>query len=169
MVGLASSEIYLSDDEGLFAGLAPGENHFGDDYTREEYFLWLQNPSTSSMLCNQVPRRVSQRPLLDVGHNSLSKLCPLFSEQQLPENLTDSFDPPRPENEICDLMICNAPVDFRLQYSEQHILKQIQSAIGDKPTTELRLQFAPRWIVQKAIDNKRKTYELSEWCKEVYI
>lgn len=46
-----------------------------------------------------------------------------------------------------------APTDelTQLESSEQNILQQLKNFIGDKPVSENRPQFAPRWIIDKEI------------------
>ncbi len=48
-----------------------------------------------------------------------------------------------------------------LESCEQEVLKQIRKVIGDKPVSENKLQFAPRWVIDKAIEKEKKNYKAS--------
>ena len=45
-----------------------------------------------------------------------------------------------------------------LQSSEQTTLRQMAEVVGFQPVTEHKLQFAPRWIIDKAIHKERQNY-----------
>ncbi len=43
----------------------------------------------------------------------------------------------------------------------QEVLQQIRKVICDKPVSESKLQFAPRWVIDKAIEKEKKIYKAS--------
>ncbi len=48
-----------------------------------------------------------------------------------------------------------------LESCEQQVLKQIRATLGDGPFSESKLLFAPRWIIDKAISEEKKSYMTS--------
>lgn len=57
----------------------------------------------------------------------------------------------------------------QIQSMEQQVLHQMYKVVGDKPTTEFRLQFAPKWTIDKAIHSEKDNYLTAGDCKEVDI
>ena len=71
----------------------------------------------------------------------------------------DVGDRENPDKDVGDLPIQelkNLPLE--LQSSEQQLLGQVTEVIGFGPLSEHKLQFAPRRIVDKAIQRERKNY-----------
>ena len=108
----------------------------------------------------QVPRKVDQ-PHLDIGSNSHRHVRALFTADE--DDLTQSFGASQPERDVGNTSILShEQVPDFLKSSEQKVLEGIKSVIGDRTASESQLQFAPQWILQKAIDK-----ELSEYRRNV--
>ena len=126
----------------------------------KEESMWANHPSAPAFLSMKTPRKLDQ-PQLDIGSNSLRQVKALFTAET--DDLTQSFEPPQPEKSVGSTpIISHQQVPHFLQSSEQKILEEIRSVIGDRTASESILQFAPRWILQKAIDK-----ELSEYRRNI--
>lgn len=73
--------------------------------------------------------------------------------------VTESHQPPGPEKDIGETKVTAPPgLPFSLESDEQQVLQQIYATLGDKPISESVLGFAPRWILNNAIEKERKNY-----------
>lgn len=84
--------------------------------------------------------------------------------------LVTNHYPPLPKKDIGMKNLKSPPfIPFSFESSDQQVLSDIHKVIGDKPTIEFRLQFAPMWIVEKAIEKDKLNYQsLKSWeeiCK----
>ena len=126
------------------------------DLFDKEESLWANHHTTSALLSKQIPRRVEQ-PVLDIGPTSLRHVRSLLVADK--DSLNDSFDPPCPEKDVGVTQIVSPDqLPKMLQSSEQKVLREIKDVIGVRTASEHSLQFAPQWILQKAIDNERDEY-----------
>lgn len=161
------------------AGLSPpGEDLFSDDENKpdadiagfspsedvvEEAHLWQKHPSTASLLCNSRPYRTNE-PALDFGRTQEA----YNAGQCNLEAPTTSVD--NAQKDIGETRVTQPTYPhFSLDSSEQFVLKEIREAIGDKPASESKLQFAPRWLIDKAIEKEKKAYIDNRAFEEVDI
>lgn len=54
-----------------------------------------------------------------------------------------------------------------LKYFEQEILHNMYEVLAENPTSNFQLQFAPRWILRKAIEAEKENYRKEGAYKEV--
>ena len=86
------------------------------------------------------------------------------------EKLDEAYAPPRPERHIGSTPVAPPPsLPARLESSEKIILQEIRNVVGDKPVSEFRLQFAPRWLLDKSIDTEKENYFAEGAYEEVDI
>ena len=141
----------------------------------EEEELWRTHPSSRCFLTDQRPMR-SDSPLRDVSPFALARSRSLVtktktkSTEHPAEDLAESHDPPRPDRDIGSTPIAPPPsLPVRLESSEQSILQSLRTIVGDKPVSEFRLQFAPRWLLDKSIETEKQNYFAENAYEEVYI
>ena len=126
------------------------------DLFEKEESLWANHPTTSAFLFKQIPKQVEQ-PLLDIDHTSLRHIKSLLALEK--DSLNESSEPSRPEKDVgITPIISPDQLPQILQSSEQNVLREIKGVIGDRTASEHSLQFAPQWILQKAIDKERNEY-----------
>lgn len=58
---------------------------------------------------------------------------------------------------------------FHFKSYVQRILRNMMNIIGDRPTTESRLQFAQRCIIDKAIEEEKQNYKYAQAYEELDI
>ncbi len=105
-----------------------------------EASLWCFHPSSRSFIAQDQKQKFDE-PSFDIG------------------SATEKENPERDIGEYQFRMPTQLPLP--LESSEQEVLKQIRKVIGDKAVSEKKLQFAPRWIIDKAIDAEKMNYKAS--------
>ena len=108
--------------------------------SQSEESLWSYNPLSRSLLAQNKKEKFNE-PAFDIG------------------SATEKENPQRDIGEYQFRMPTEFPLP--LESCEQDILKQIRNVIGDKAVSESKLQFAPRWIIDKAIENEKNNYKSS--------
>ena len=140
----------------------------GSFYTNE-LDLWKRHPTTASILSNSRPKRVDD-PSKDVHVSCLGTAgrALLSNNNQVKLDLNTPHNPPRPDKDIGSIDVLPPPsLPIDLKSTEQKLLYDIKQVIGDKPVSEFRLQFAPRWLIDKAINNEKQNYKLAKAYEEV--
>lgn len=114
------------------------------DLFQKECTLWTAHPSNNALFSISKP---FDRPEADIGPIS-SLVC-----------LTKEHDPPRPDKDIGNVPIRPPPnIPYKLDSSEQEVLKWAYSMLGDQTISEARLEFLPRWIIDKSISKEKANY-----------
>ena len=105
-----------------------------------ERALWSQHPNSRAFLGKQSQHSLKvNRPSLDIG------------------TATDNKDP------IKDIghtkVVSPDKIPTSLESNEQELLHKMRDVAGDLPVSESKLQFAPRWILDKAIAKEKANYK----------
>lgn len=117
-----------------------------DDLLQQESFVWASHP-VIELLAGQKTRNVSHLEQ-DIDNR-------LYSPY-----INWSTDPSDPEKDVGNISIAQQnTLQFSLQSSEQNVLSKIRNFVGYSPDTELKLQFASRWVIDKSIANERSNYD----------
>jgi len=120
-----------------------------DGLFEEEQALWACHPTSSSFSTGE-KKKPWRQPLKDVGPEVLKKF---------EYNLNSPHDPPTPDKDIGSTVIRSPPhIPYNLQSSEQELLRQAKSVLGKNQASEFKLQFVPRWIIDKSIATERENY-----------
>jgi len=112
----------------------------------KESAVWAEHPHAYSMLSSGKPYgKVFNSPSMDIGSPT--------PKQDIAKDIGTST--------------IQAPDSFptSLESTEQELLLRIKDVVGDASVTEHKLQFAPRWIIDKAINKEKKNYK----DKEAYV
>ena len=92
------------------------------------------------------------------------------SKENSQVNITRTHELPEPEKDIGDTALVSPPqLPHSLQSSEQVVLHDMKRVIGDGPVSEFKLQFAPRWIIDKAIADEKSNYHDAGAYKELHF
>ncbi len=106
----------------------------------KEAALWSNHPLSRSFMVNEI-RATFDEPAFDIGA--------LTIEENRAKDVCE-YQPRIP-----------TPYPLPLESCEQQIHQQIEEDIGDKGCAEAKLQVAPCWIFDKAIETKKKYYKES--------
>lgn len=74
----------------------------------------------------------------------------------------------KPEKEVGKTQV-DSPLKILcyLESQEQKLIEELRRTFGDNQITESRIQYEPRWIVEKAIQKKKENYAENKAYKEV--
>ena len=110
-----------------------------DNPHENEHNLWAQHRSSRSLLAKQPSTKKVNRPSLDIGTTS--------NAENREKDIGDtSITPPK-------------ELPTSLESIEQELLQRMRQVVGDQPISESKLQFAPRWILDKAISKEKANYK----------
>ena len=106
----------------------------------EECSLWTEHPLVPCLFSNKSASfQIIQKPSMDVG---------------TPCSVLDNT-----EKDIGSHSGGPADSNCKMESDEQEILRKIRDVVGYEPVSEARLQFAPSWLIQKAIDAELNNYK----------
>ena len=116
------------------------------DRVIREQELWAEHPNSSALAAIQASTvKKFNRPSFDIG---------------TPIPVKDVT------KDIGDTAITGpSRLPASLESSKQEILRHIRDVVGDQPVSESKLQFAPRWILDKAIAKEKANYK----DKDAYV
>ena len=103
------------------------------------------------------PENVDKEPALWAMNSLLTAQNDNSSLENPQIDTGEASDPPCIDKDIGKTKLFTPPkVPFNLESSEQTVLQQIHEVVGDRQVSEFELQFAPRWILEKAIANEKE-------------
>ena len=120
-----------------------------DSNTETEQGLWTQPPNSRSFFSKASSDKRVNRPSLDIG-------AP-FLDKETSKDIGDTK------------LTAPKSLPTELQSHEQEVLRKIREIVGDQPVSESKLQFAPRWILDKAIAKEKANYKEKEAYRPVSI
>ena len=159
--------------EAINPDLEPPSNPSELSELGQEEALWASHPKSESLLAS-LKSTILNNPLLDINTKSVDRCNSLFGTRYPVPTLSKSLDlnatheAAQPEKDIGEnLVVAPSELPFHLASSKQKVLQQIQSVVGNKPTSKFKIQFVPQWIVDQAIAEEKENYDRAEAYKEV--
>ena len=153
---------------------APGT---GDDHLEidKEWSNWVAHSSLLTGSLAEKPHR-NNKPLEDDSLYAVEHCNALFgmeyqtSQEASQVNITRTHEPPEPQKDVGGTALVSPPqLPYSLQSSEQLVLHEMKRVVGDGPVSEFKLQFAPRWIIDKAIADEKSNYHDAGAYKELHF
>ena len=149
----------------------------GDDHLEidKEWSNWVAHSSLPTGSSVQKPHR-NNKLLEDVSLYAVERCNALFgteyqtSKEASQGDINRTHEPPEPQKDIDGTALMSPPqLPHSLQSSEQLVLHEMKGVVGDGPVSEFKLQFAPRWIIDKAIADEKSNYHDAGAYRELHF